>query len=271
MKLNYIFDKLWAEYAGLNPSVQRVHDLFVNANEKVLNDHIAFRTYDHPLMNIEVLSKLFLENGYVKKQDYHFKEKHLYAKHYEHKNDPEAPRVFISQLKLKEFSQQLQQLVNDAINSVSADAYAREDLLFSGRVWEMPSVEVYNALRNESEYAAWLYVFGFRANHFTVSVNGLKQLDTVEKVNHFLKENGFSINDSGGEVKGSPSDLLEQSSIRSETLEVEFEEGCYDIPGCYYEFAKRYPDADGKLYSGFIAKSADKIFESTDFYKKEKK
>jgi hypothetical protein len=41
-------------------------------------------------------------------------------------------------------------------------------------------------------------------------------------------------------------------------------EGLKEIPGCYYEFAKRYPDADGKLYSGFIAKSADKIFESTD-------
>jgi len=27
-------------------------------------------------------------------------------------------------------------------------------------------------------------------------------------------------------------------------------------------------DTDGKLYSGFIAKSADKIFESTDFYQK---
>jgi hypothetical protein len=47
-----------------------------------------------------------------------------------------------------------------------------------------------------------------------------------------------------------------------------FTEGEFDIPGCYYEFARRYPDADGKLYSGFIAKSADKIFESTNFYKK---
>ncbi len=30
------------------------------------------------------------------------------------------------------------------------------------------------------------------------------------------------------------------------------------------EFARRYPAADGRLYSGFVAKSADKIFESTD-------
>jgi hypothetical protein len=45
-------------------------------------------------------------------------------------------------------------------------------------------------------------------------------------------------------------------------------EGRHAIPSAYYEFARRYPDKDGKLYSGFIAKSADKIFESTDFYKK---
>ena len=51
-------------------------------------------------------------------------------------------------------------------------------------------------------------------------------------------------------------------------LPVKFKEGTFEIPSCYYEFARRYPDHDGNLYSGFIAKSADKIFESTDFYTK---
>ena len=35
------------------------------------------------------------------------------------------------------------------------------------------------------------------------------------------------------------------------------------IPTCYYEFALRHRDADGRLYEGFVAKSADRIFEST--------
>lgn len=83
-------------------------------------------------------------------------------------------------------------------------------------------------------------------------------------MNQLLRDNGFRINDSGGEIKGTPAELLEQSSIRSEVIQLEFVEGIMEIPGCYYEFARRYPDADGKLYSGFIAKSADKIFESTD-------
>ncbi len=37
-----------------------------------------------------------------------------------------------------------------------------------------------------------------------------------------------------------------------------------EIPSCFYEFAKRYPQADGELYTGFVAASADKIFESTN-------
>jgi hypothetical protein len=86
------------------------------------------------------------------------------------------------------------------------------------------------------------------------------------KVNQFLKDNGFTLNASGGEVKGTPAELLEQSSTKAGILPIQFTEGTYNIPSCYYEFAFRYPDMDGKLYPGFIAKSADKIFESTDFY-----
>ena len=45
---------------------------------------------------------------------------------------------------------------------------------------------------------------------------------------------------------------------------VKFKQGTYNVLNSYYEFARRYPLADGKLYQGFIAASADKIFESTD-------
>ena len=45
---------------------------------------------------------------------------------------------------------------------------------------------------------------------------------------------------------------------------IDFEEGALEIPSCYYEFALRYPMQNGELYQGFIASSADKIFESTD-------
>ena len=47
-------------------------------------------------------------------------------------------------------------------------------------------------------------------------------------------------------------------------IEIEFIDGTMTIPSCYYEFAKRYADQSGNLYQGFVAKSADKIFESTN-------
>jgi hypothetical protein len=269
MKLDYIFKKLWDTYTSQNPAVQQVHDLFIKEGEKVINDHIAFRTYDDPRIGIDVLAKPFLANGYVEKGQYHFEEKKLFAKHFEHKNNPEAPRVFISELLIRNFSGFLQDTVKRIIDQVPAKLLSPKGLSYSGRTWEKPSFEIYNKLKEESEYAAWVYVFGFCANHFTVSVNYLKKFDSVEKVNSLLKSNGFLINNAGGEIKGTPQELLEQSSIKSGIVRVDFSEGSFEIPGCYYEFARRYPDENGAIYSGFIAKSADKIFESTNFYKKQ--
>jgi hypothetical protein len=269
MELDYIFNKLWESYASRNPAVQQVHDLFISGGEKVVNDHIAFRTFDDPRIGIDILAKPFLANGYVEKGNYHFEEKKLFARHYEHNTNPESPRVFISELQTSNFSGFLQQTVNKVIDQIPVQLINSEELVNSGRNWEKTSFEIYNKLKEESEYAAWVYVFGFCANHFTVSVNYLKKYDSIEKVNSLLKANGFLINDAGGEIKGTPQELLEQSSIKAGIVRIDFSEGFFEIPGCYYEFARRYPDENGNIYSGFIAKSADKIFESTNFYKKQ--
>jgi hypothetical protein len=268
MEYNQIFDRLWKDYIAQNPDTKRVYDLFVAEGETVYNDHIAFRTFNDPRINIEVLSMVFVKNGYEEKGQYRFEQKKLLAKHYEHRSDPHAPRVFISELITEQFSPFLQETVKAWVSAIPSSAETSGELIWAGNLSGMPSFEVYQKLRAESEYAAWLYVNGFRANHFTVSVNGLKKYNTIYKVNDFLKEKGFRLNDTGGEVQGTPAELLEQSSIKAGIVRMKFTEGDFDVPGCYYEFAMRYPDADGKLYSGFIAKSADKIFESTNFYKK---
>ena len=268
MKTQEIFDRLWNDYSNQNPSAKKIKQLFENEGENVINDHIAFRTYNDPRINVDVLSKIFIKAGYVEKGQYHFEEKKLFAKHYELENDPMAPRIFISELQLEKCSDYLQFKVKEKIDEITDSVLNSDEIIFSGTSWSKPSYEVYTKLREESEYAAWLYVYGFRTNHFTVSVTHLKKLNAMEKVNEFLKSNGFIINSSGGEIKGTPSELLEQSSIMADIVKVDFEEGTYAIPACYYEFAKRYKDENGQLYSGFIAKSADKIFESTNFYEK---
>lgn len=259
-----IFNLLWKDYLQQNPEAKKIYDLLTAEGEKVQNDHIAFRTFDDPRINIDILAKQFLKAGYEHVGDYGFEEKKLFAKHYEHKTDAQAPRIFISQLETGKFSEFLQTTVKSLVKQLPEEKINSQNLLYSGNCWGVPVFKTYQRLKDESEYAAWLYVYGFRANHFTVSVNALKKYNTLEKLNSFLKGNGFVMNDSGGEIKGSPEQLLEQSSTRAGKLPVRFEEGIHEIPACYYEFARRYPDKDGKLYNGFIAKSADKIFESTD-------
>jgi hypothetical protein len=268
MDAKEIFGRLWTDYIEQNPEAKKVYDAFADYGETVENDHIAFRTFYHPHINIDVLARPFLLAGYVQKGYYIFEDKHLTAKHFEHTSWKEAPRVFISQLMTDHFSPQLQETVNQCVARIPEKLIYSNELIFAGNVWGPISYQIYEALRKESEYAAWLYAYGFCANHFTVSVNYLKKLNTLERVNQFLLDKGFLLNESGGRIKGTPAELLEQSSTLAGILPVGFTEGKFEIPSCYYEFARRYPDTNGELYSGFIAKSADKIFESTDFYKK---
>jgi hypothetical protein len=269
MKLDAIFDRLWNDYITQNPSAGAIHDLFISEGEKVDNDHIAFRTLDYPEINIDVLARPFVANGYIPKGQYDFKEKHLFARHYEIPGNSEAPRIFISQLIMSECSDFTQKTLREAFLKADRERFLSEDLIFSGSLFSSVSFEIFNKLREESEYAAWFYVFGFRANHFTVSINSLKKHNNIQSVNELLKSNGFTLNSSGGEIKGTTADLLQQSSTIADTVKVKFEEGSFEVPCCYYEFAQRYTDSNGLLYNGFVAKSADKIFESTNFYKKD--
>ena len=77
MTRNEIFSKLWELYSEQNPYVLKVHKSFTNYGEQVINDHVAFRTFNDPRMDIDVLERLFIYAGYVKKGDYHFEEKKL--------------------------------------------------------------------------------------------------------------------------------------------------------------------------------------------------
>lgn len=263
MSYETLFNKLWNEYTERNPHALKVYNLFTQQGEQVMNDHIAFRTFNDPRVNIEALAKFFTKYGYKEKGTYDFPVKKLFAKHYEHE-DPNAPRVFISELLTEKFSPELQKTVKELINKIPQNQLNDESFLTSGIFWQPISYKTYQQLLKESEYAAWMYVFGFCANHFTVNANALKSFQEISEINDFLIKNNFKMNSSGGLVKGTRDDCLEQSSTLAEERDVKFIEGVYKIPSCYYEFAKRYPMANGKLYSGFVAASADKIFESTD-------
>ncbi|MGB0523467.1 MAG: DUF1338 domain-containing protein [Flammeovirgaceae bacterium] len=258
-----LIEPFWLTYQKITPSAKVIHNLLEEAGNQVYNDHIAFRTLNIEGIALADYTKALKTFGYEPKGEYRFEQKKLNALHFEH-HDPEAPKIFVSELQTHELSKTLQDLMWEIADKIPQSLIASGTFIYSGRTWGTISYEDYQQLLSESEYAAWFYVFGFCANHFTINVNRLNSVDSLEELNELLKANGFTMNSSGGEIKGSPAELLEQSSIMADRTVVEFAQGKFEIPSCYYEFAKRYPDASGDLYSGFIAKSADKIFESTN-------
>jgi hypothetical protein len=257
--LDQIFDQLWKDYTEITPNAAIIKQLFEDQGEVVLNDHVAFRTLDLPHLNVDQFAQIFVDLGYEEKGDYHFEAKKLYAKHYEFPGN-KYPKVFISQLKFAECSEFLQKYIKEIFDGIKINPH---NLYKTKRVWEI-DYPLYLELKHESEYAAWLAAFGFMANHFTVSVNQLKNFSSIQAVNEFLKESGHKLNSQGGEIKGSPEVFLEQSSTLAYNQKVRFKHGPETIPSCYYEFALRYPLENGELFQGFVAGSADKIFESTD-------
>ncbi|GAC05113.1 DUF1338 domain-containing protein [Paraglaciecola chathamensis] len=262
--VNTLFEKLWESYLAVTPSAVTVHDLFDKTQgQEVVNDHIALRTFNLPGIGLSALAAHFEAVGYKACGEYHFVSKKLYAKHFEHTENPDLPKVFISELLLEQCSESLQETVRSLVANMDKDAVTQDSFLYSGRHWDI-DYPTYQRLLQESEFAAWVAAWGYRANHFTVSNNHLSQFDSIEQINQAVKAAGLSLNTAGGEIKGSVEVMLEQSSTLADKHPVAFTDGERAIPSCFYEFAKRYPKSDGSIFTGFVAESADKIFESTN-------
>ncbi len=256
-----LFNHIWNNYLEVTPSALKIHDL-LSTGDDLINDHVAYRTFNIAKVNMNKLADHLIALGYKECGEYHFEAKKLYAKHYEH-SDSTLPKVFISELLVEKFPQAIQDIIAKMVDAVDANATNKSSFLYSGTHWQV-SYDDYQTLLAESEYAAWMAAWGYRANHFTVSINHLENFDDIANVNTAVKNGGFSLNTSGGEIKGDKTVMLEQSSTIADKAEVAFTDQTVLIPSCFYEFAKRYPLANGKLYTGFVAASADKIFESTN-------
>ncbi|AWL13169.1 hypothetical protein HMF8227_02718 [Saliniradius amylolyticus] len=259
--IDTLFENLWQDYVAITPSAKKVHEL-LGGGEELINDHVAFRTFNIEKVNLEKLAAHFRALGYEEKGQYDFEQKKLKAKHFEHPND-DQPKVFISELLVEEFSDEVQAIIRKMVDEVPDGATDADNFLYSGTYWSV-TTEEYERLLEESEYAAWMSAWGYRANHFTVSVDKLKGYEDLAAVNEALKQAGFTLNTSGGEIKGGPEVYLAQSSTMADKFKVSFKDADKEIPSCFYEFAQRYTLPNGKTYTGFVAASADKIFESTN-------
>jgi len=262
MEIKQFFEKLWADYISMAPRAAQIAALFAARGELVENDHVAFRTLDMAPLSLEALEPHLLTMGYTRFAPYYFAEKQLRAWSYL-PPEPGLPRIFLSELITSSFSAELQTTLAKLMAQVDVSRLTSPEVFWAGRLWNPISFSTYERLLAESEYAAWVATLGLRPNHFTISINALQQSRTVEEVIEVVEAAGFVINAAGGKVKGKPSDLLEQAATLADRVAVTFADGMREVPSCYYEFALRHRDAAGHLYEGFVATSADKIFEST--------
>ncbi len=286
--LQAVLNGLMSRYKERVPDVANIikamiREGLIKDEQEIENDHIAFRTLGVDHLGIQSLEKIFLHYGYTKMDYYYFPEKKLDAFWYAPAN-PRDPRIFISQLRVQDLSDTVQNIICSYTNEVKTDpvlsidlddAVAVDHFLHSG-LWRLPSWDDYKTLSAESEYAAWAIYNRYYLNHFTISVHNLTRgYDTVTEFNDFLEKNGFVLNDSSGKTKKSPDGGLLQSSTVAQLIEAEFANGDkHLIPGSYVEFAERRvlpqyahlsPTEIKREHrrEGFEAANADKIFEST--------
>lgn len=250
---------------------------------EIENDHIAFRSLGVPHLGIASLEKIFLQLGYQRRDPYFFPAKKLNAFWYS-PPAPHLPRIFLSELRVTDLPERSRTVIETYTQSIRRDpvdaldlndAAAIDQFLHSGN-WPVPSLEDYQLLAADSEYASWAIYNRYYLNHFTISVHNLPiGYNTVADFNRFLAAHGFVLNDAGGTIKISPDGRLLQSSTVARTVSAEFAGGQWaEIPGSYVEFAERkvlpeyahLPAGDIRRQhrrEGFEAGNADKIFEST--------
>jgi hypothetical protein len=287
-----ILDGLMARYRAHVPEVgaiaaAMVAEGLIASESEVENDHIAFRTMGVPHLGIRSLEKVFLHHGYRARDWFDFPVKKLDARWYA-PPVPEAPRVFISQLRVDELSERARQIVRAYTGSVTADPVDAIDLddpaavvgFLHRPLWPAPTWADYSALSAESEYAAWVIYNRYYLNHYTIAVHNLPAgYNTVALFNRFLERHGFQLNNSGGTIKTSLDGKLLQSATVAALVDAPFPDGrggqqMHRIAGSYVEFAERRaldefehlpPDQLRREHrrDGFEAGNADRIFEST--------
>lgn len=286
--LEYVLDGLMRRYRERVPDVEKVSDAMIadgiiaNAGE-IENDHIAFRTMGVPQLGIKSFEKIFLHLGYEKRDYFYFEGKKLDA-YWFSPPKPEYPRIFVSELRVNDLSQQVQNIIrtytdevkSDPVDALDLNDGAAIDAFLHQPLWRIPTWEDYSTLLKESEYAAWVIYNRYYLNHYTISVHNLKDgYNSIQEFNDFLEKIGIKLNDSGGKIKISPDGGLLQSSTVAEIIDAEFAGGeTHPISGSYVEFAERKvlpqfqhlkPSEIKREHrrEGFEAGNADKIFEST--------
>jgi hypothetical protein len=242
-----LLDALWRDYVALMPQAERIHALLTRRGEILCNDHIALRTLAVPGIGCDAVARPFEALGWRRREDHRLSGL-LRARCWQH-DDPELPRLVVTELALDELSREARAMIAALLEQLPARFGARSDLAWSGRPWQVSSA-AYQALRAESEHAAWVAAFGFRVHHVAVDLASLSTFPDLDALGAFLIEHGFRLCDRG--VQGARTRGLEQLATRDEILAVRFSDATVDVPSCGYGFARRSLLPTGELFQGFL-------------------
>lgn len=294
--LSDLLEKLWGNYCDRVEYARRYCELVGKRGGRVVNDHIAFRTFNTKTgalpSGIEAMARLVTPLGYEAAGTYEFPDKHLNARHYQHE-DPLMPKIFISQLEVDRLPSDAAKMLNaavaDARNLLDTDTQAilrypatllKEsapsliDRLYKYVTqvpWSPPPRETVIALNKVSQYAAWTLLHGNNVNHFTAYINEqqVKDWPDIESTVAGLRAAGVPMK---AEVEGQPGSKLRQTATEAVDEECSVREadgkpGKLKWSYAYYELAERgnVPGPDGKpiRFQGFLGAQATKLFEMT--------
>ena len=228
-----LLDELWENYAAHVPYART----FVSLAGGLRNDHVAFRS-----LKLDATAQVFEGLGWRRAGTYDFPETHLNAIHL---SKPGEPRIFVSELRTAELSDRARAL----LARLPVDPPPRADPSW----FTAPEVRFSEAelleLERESQYAAWLCLFGREVNHFTASV------DDVTRWAARMREAGVPMK---GEIEGEPGAPLRQTATRAALRTVALDHGTREWPYAYLEIAERQPGFDG-----FVTAQARQLFDMT--------
>ena len=193
-----LISKLWENYLKRVPYAQKYQELVFQKGGKVINDHLAFRSFNthtgEQPEGIQAIKHIIMPLGYQPAGKYKFPKRKLCAVHFEHP-DERMPKIFVSQLEVEMLPEWAQHLIkqtvretpyllsdagiellnllqtNHRLTSEAAEILVGDLVNYFRRPWNVPSKETVLKINDISQYAAWVLLHGNSVNHFTAFIN----------------------------------------------------------------------------------------------------
>ncbi len=293
---NELLGRLWEKYIARVSYAKIYAELVNEKGGKVINDHIAFRTFNthtgEQPGGIRAIKHIIEALEYKPVEKYIFKKKKLTAIHFEHP-DEMFPKIFVSQHEVGQLPEWAQNIIHQTVKDTpyllsdealkllqilreekvltqEASQLLVSDLVnYFRRPWNVPYKEDILKINDVSQYAAWTLLHGNAVNHFTAFINfqEVAEWPDLETTCEGLKSAGVPMKET---IEGEKGGKLQQSATQAvkEEVKVKTEDGIEMINWtyAYYELAQRnFVEVNGKrkLFSGFLGEQASHLFDMT--------